>query len=226
MTQDKFREYRLFGRRLGSPLSPRQQCLFDELLPRVRVENSAVYRDTTQLTELFGGMFTRFHLEIGFGGAEHLIWQAQRARDVGFIGCEPFINGVVKLLTAIEEAKLENIRICDDDARDLLDRLPSSCLEKVYVLFPDPWPKKRHHKRRFINQKSLNQLARAMMPGAHLCFASDIADYITWTQSHIADNRHFELVDMEPVERPRTRYEQKAVKAARASTYLTFACIK
>lgn len=226
MKQDKFREYRLFGRRQGSPLSPRQQRLIDELLPQVGIENSAVYEDAGQLTELFGGKFTRFHLEIGFGGAEHLIWQAQNAPDVGFIGCEPFINGVVKLLNAIEEAKLENIRICDDDARDLLDRLPPSCVEKVYVLFPDPWPKKRHQKRRFINQKTLNQLARVMMPRAHLCFASDITDYITWTQDHIADNRHFELVDMEPMERPRTRYEEKAARAGRTSTYLTFACIK
>jgi len=226
MTQDKLREYRLFGRRQGSPLSPRQQRLIDELLPQVGIENSAVYKDAGQLAELFCGKFSRFHLEIGFGGAEHLIWQAQRAQDVGFIGCEPFINGVVKLLTAIEEAKLENIRICDDDARDLLDRLPESSLEKAYVLFPDPWPKKRHHKRRFINQKSLNQLARVMIPGAHLCFASDIADYITWTKGHIADNQYFELVDIEPMERPRTRYEEKAARAGRASTYLTIACIK
>ncbi len=226
MTRHQFREYRLFGRRLGSPLSPRQQRLIDELLPQVQIDNSAVYKDGGQLAELFCGMFTRFHLEIGFGGAEHLIWQAKRAKDVGFIGCEPFINGVVKLLSAIEEAKLDNIRICDDDARDLLDRLPDSCLEKVYVLFPDPWPKKRHHKRRFINQQTLNQLARVMKPRAHLCFASDIADYVGWTQDHIADNRHFELVDMEPGERPRTRYEEKAVRAGRSSTYLTIACIK
>ena len=226
MTQKKFRQYRLFGRRLGSSLSPRQQRLIDELLPQVQVDNSAVYKDTGQLTKLFGGTFTRFHLEIGFGGAEHLIWQAQQAPDVGFIGCEPFINGVVKLLTAIEEAKLDNIRICDDDARDLLDRLPESCLEKVYVLFPDPWPKKRHHKRRFINQQTLNQLARTMKPCAHLYFASDIADYITWTQGHIADNRYFELTETQAMERPQTRYEQKAARAGRTSTYLTFACIK
>lgn len=226
MMQDKFREYRLFGRRLGSPLSPRQQRLIDELLPQVHLDNSTVYRNVEQLAELFGGKFSRFHLEIGFGGAEHLIWQAQRAADVGFIGCEPFINGVVKLLTAIEEKKLENIRICDDDARDLLNRLPESCLEKVYVLFPDPWPKKRHHKRRFITQNSLNQLARVMVPGAHLCFASDITDYITWTKDHIADNQHFEIVDIETAERPQTRYEQKAARAGRGSTYLTIVCNK
>ncbi len=226
MTQDKYSEYRLFGRRQGSPLSPRQQRLIEEVLPQVQIHKSVVFKQTQQLADLFSGKFTRFHLEIGFGGAEHLIWQAQRASDVGFIGCEPFINGVVKLVTAIDELNLENIRVCDFDARDLLDVLPPSSLEKVYVLFPDPWPKKRHHKRRFITQKSLNQLARVMKPGAHLCFASDIPDYISWTKDHINQNRYFEIVDVGPLERPQTRYEQKAARAGRTSVDLTIACIK
>jgi len=226
MTQDKSREYRLFGRRQGSSLSPRQQRLLEQVLPQVQIPKSAVFKQARQLADLFSGKFTRFHLEIGFGGAEHLVWQAQRARDVGFIGCEPFINGVVKLLTAIEELNLENIRVCDFDARDLLDVLPALSLEKVYVLFPDPWPKKRHNKRRFITAKSLNQLARVMKPGAHLCFASDIEDYILWTKTHIAQHQHFEIIDVEPVERPQTRYEQKATRAGRTSVDLTIACIK
>jgi tRNA (guanine-N7-)-methyltransferase len=226
MTQNKSREYRLFGRRQGSPLSPRQQRLIEEVLPQVQIPKSAVFKHTRNLTDLFSGKFTRFHLEIGFGGAEHLIWQAQKTSDVGFIGCEPFINGVVKLLTAIEELNLENIRVCDSDARDLLDVLPTSSLDKVYVLFPDPWPKKRHNKRRFITSKSLKQLARVMKPGAHLCFASDISDYIGWTKDHIAQNEHFEIIDTGPVERPQTRYEQKATRAGRTSVDLTIARIK
>lgn len=226
MPRDKFNEYRLFGRRQGSPLSLRQQHLVDKLLPKVRVSEPAKPDEKLPVEHMFGGKYTRFHLEIGFGGAEHLIWQAQRAPHIGFIGCEPFVNGVVKLLTAIEELNLENIRLDDHDARDLLDRLPASCLEKVYVLFPDPWPKKRHHKRRFITQKSLNQLARTMLPGGHLCFASDIPDYVSWVKNHIDNNEHFESVDVEPVERPQTRYEMKAAKAGRNSVYLTFACIK
>jgi len=226
MTSDKFSEYRLFGRRQGSPLSPRQQRLIDELLPAVRIPKPMVFEEARQLSELFARQLTRFHLEIGFGGAEHLVWQAQRDPDTGFIGCEPFINGVVKLLTAIEELNLENIRVYDHDARDLLDVLPPSSLEKVYVLFPDPWPKKRHQKRRFINQKSLNQLARVMKPGARLCFASDIPDYISWTTDHITQNEKFEIIDVEPDERPQTRYEQKAVREGRSPVYLTIACIK
>lgn len=226
MTQDKFSEYRLYGRRQGSPLSARQQHLIDELLPQVRISKSAAFKETQHLADLFSGKYAGFHLEIGFGGAEHLVWQAQRARDTGFIGCEPFINGVVKLLTAIEELSLENIRIYDHDARDLLDSLPASCLEKVYVLFPDPWPKKRHRKRRFITQKTLNQLARVMIPGAHLCFASDIPDYVSWVKQHVSGNEHFKIVDAEPVERPQTRYQQKAARAGRASVYLTIACTK
>ncbi len=226
MTPDKFSEYRLFGRRQGSPLSPRQQRLIEEVLPRVRIPESAVFEEAKQLTALFSGQLTRFHLEIGFGGAEHLIWQAQRDLDTGFIGCEPFINGVVKALTAIEELNLENIRVYDHDARDFLDALPPSCMDKIYVLFPDPWPKKRHQKRRIINQKSLNQLARVIKPGARLSFASDIPDYISWTKDHIAQNDKFEMIDVEPVERPQTRYEQKAVRQGRVPVYLTFVCIK
>ncbi len=222
MTQDRFSDYRLFGRKQGSPLSPRQQHLIDELLPQVRVPETAGLK----LENMFAGKPTRFHLEIGFGGAEHLIWRAQRAPDIGFIGIEPFINGVVKLLTAIDELELENIRVHDNDARDLLDLLPVSCFEKIYVLFPDPWPKQRHRKRRIITQKSLNQLARVMIPGAHLCFASDIPDYISWVKEHIANNEFFEIIDVEPAERPQTRYEMKAAKAGRSSVYLTIACIK
>jgi len=173
------------------------------------------------LPDMFRDRFTHFHLEIGFGSAEHLVWQAQRAPHTGFIGCEPFINGVVKLLTAIEELNLKNIAVDDQDARDLLDRLAPACLEKVYILFPDPWPKPRHHKRRIITQKSLNQLARVMLPGARLYFASDIPGYIDWTKEHISTNRHFDIIDAGPVERPRTRYEQKAASAGRKSEYLT-----
>lgn len=226
MTQDKFDEYRLYGRRQGSPLSPRQQQLVEKLLPLVQISKCEDREKKLHPGEIFSDKFSRFHLEIGFGGAEHLVWQAQRAPDIGFIGCEPFINGVVKLLTSIEELKLDNIRVCDHDARDFLSHLPVSCIEKTYILFPDPWPKQRHRKRRFINQTTLNQLSRVMMPGAHLCFASDIPDYVTWVKAHIASSDCFEIIDVEPVEKPQTRYEQKAVREGRSSVYLTIACIK
>lgn len=226
MTQNKIHEYRLFGRRLGSPLSPRQQQLMAELLPQFRLPAPVDSQKELQLGDVFPDKFKRFQLEIGFGGAEHLVWQAQKSPGIGFIGCEPFINGVVKLLTAIAELKLVNVRIDDRDARDLLDGLPASSFEKIYVLFPDPWPKQRHKKRRIISQKFLDQLARVMIPGASLCFASDIPDYISWMHSHIADNKFFEIVDREPEERPKTRYEQKAERAGRTSVYLEIICTK
>ncbi len=213
---------RLYGRQHGPRLSARQQRLVDELLPRMRLQSVLDDGRDLPLSGLFDGNITRFHLEIGFGGGEHLIWQAIKAPEIGFIGCEPFVNGVAKLLSAIEEFNLKNIRIHDNDARDLLDWLPPGGLEKVYILFPDPWPKKRHHKRRIINQNTLNQLARVMKPGAHLCFASDIPDYVSWTKNHINDNSFFVPLDCEPAERPQTRYEKKAVAAGRTPVYLTF----
>lgn len=226
MTQDTFSDYRLFGRRQGAPLSPRQQRFVDELLPQVRLQIPVEPGQGLQLTDTFSDKFSQFHLEIGFGGAEHLIWQAQRAPETGFIGCEPFLNGVVKLLAAIDGLNLENIKVHDQDARDLLDMLPPSSLAKVYILFPDPWPKQRHRKRRIITQKFLDQLSRVMMPGAHLCFASDISDYIAWVENHIAVHKAFEIVEVEPIKRPQTRYEQKAAREGRLSVYLSIVCTK
>ena len=120
-------------------------------------------------------------LEIGFGDGGHLAWLAATNPHIGFIGCEPYVNGIAHLLETVEADGLENIRIHPADARDLLAVLPAQSIARVFILFPDPWPRKRHHKRRFISQENLDALARIMRPGGELCFASDSPDYCNWT---------------------------------------------
>jgi tRNA (guanine-N7-)-methyltransferase len=157
-------------------------------------------------------------LEIGFGGGEHLAAQAQRHPDVEIIGCEPFLNGVGSLLRHIEEQDLKNVSVLGDDARPLLDRLPDACLGRVYLLFPDPWPKARHHKRRFIQPETVAAFARVLKPGGRWRFATDWADYADWGLRHAQANPHFEWRAESPADWTRppadhvtTRYETKGL---------------
>lgn len=212
-------ELRSFGRRRGRKLSPRQQDLFDNLLPRLSIDLAA------PLATSAGGGQT--WLEIGFGGGEHLIWQAARHPDVTILGCEPFEDGVVKVLTAIEERKLGNIRLRADDVRPLLRALPPRSVDRVFVLFPDPWPKRKHVKRRLVSTPLLDLLARVMRPGAELRIATDIGDYartmlialmghaaFQWTAVRPGDWR------VRPDDWPATRYEQKALREGRRGYFL------
>ncbi len=176
-------------------------------------------------------------LEVGFGGGEHLVWQAQTHRDVGIIGAEPYISGVAKLLAKIappaREADgggaLPNIRIYMEDAHDIVAALPDRSLSRVFVLFPDPWPKTRHHKRRFIQTEILSELARVMTPGAELRFATDDTGYLIWALERLTAHPSFAwLADTaadwraRPPDWPQTRYEAKAIRQGRACTYLRF----
>jgi len=221
-------DFRSFGRRHGRKLSPRQQALLDVALPRVRLDlASPAPADLTGT--LFGEPIVDLWLEVGFGGAEHLVWQAERHPEVGLIGCEPFDEGVVKALGAIEARALGNIRIHADDARDVLHWLPPASIGRAFVLFPDPWPKRKHRKRRLVAAPLLALLARAMRPGAELRIATDIGDYARtmlvafagrpefhWQARTPADWRE------RPADWPETRYERKAIKAGRRCTYLRF----
>jgi tRNA (guanine-N7-)-methyltransferase len=155
-------------------------------------------------------------LEIGFGGGEHLIWQAQHHPNIGFIGAEPYVNGVVKLLSHLKAAQTSNIRIYTGDARDVLEALPDASIGRVFILFPDPWPKTRHHKRRFVRMKLLDTLARVMKTGAELRFASDDAGYVEWTLERLLAHRAFVWTatrasdwSTRPADWPPTRYEAK-----------------
>ncbi|MCR6644950.1 MAG: tRNA (guanosine(46)-N7)-methyltransferase TrmB [Terricaulis sp.] len=171
---DDHRPIRSFGRIKARALKPRQAGLMDTLLPHLSVpEEGAI--------EVSGPTV----LEIGFGGGEHLAAQAAAHPETRFIGVEPFMNGVGSCLRHIEEGGLTNVRLHMGDARDVVSRLPDGCLDLVYILFPDPWPKARHHKRRLIQPDFLGELARVMKPGAELRFATDWANYAAWTLEHV-----------------------------------------
>jgi tRNA (guanine-N7-)-methyltransferase len=164
-------------------------------------------------------------LEIGFGGGEHLAHQAALHPEVAFIGAEPFVNGVAKLLALIEEKRLDNIHIHDGDVRYLLEALPAACLSRIYLLYPDPWPKVRHHKRRLVNPDTLVQFHRILRPDGRFVFASDIPDYVAWTRDHIAEHGGWDMIsdsDEAPQDWVETRYEAKAMKAGRRPRYLAF----
>ncbi len=220
-------ELRSFGRRHGRKFSASQERLLAEDLPRVAIDlNTAA---PSQASGLFGAPVREVWLEIGFGGGEHLIWQAESHPDVGLIGCEPYLDGVVKVLAAVQSRKLDRIRLHADDARPLLRWLPESSISRAFVLFPDPWPKARHHKRRLISPAMVDALARVIRPGGQLRIATDIGDYARtallamvgspdfhWLAGSPADWR------VRPADWPQTRYEQKAAAAGRRCYYLRF----
>lgn len=233
---DDHPDLRSYGRRRGRKLSPRQDRLIAELLPRVALHLAApdfAAPDFSALAPALASLFDPpkrlLWLEIGFGGGEHLVWQAGRNPDIGLIGCEPFEEGVVKVLTAIEEQSLDNIRLYPDDARAVLRWLPEASLDRAFILFPDPWPKAKHRKRRLVNTATLSLLARALKPGAELRLGTDIGDYartmlialqatpaFRWTATCADDWR------LRPPDWPETRYEQKAIREGRKSSYLRF----
>lgn len=181
------------------------------------------------LPALFEGSFQRFRLEIGFGGGEHLASQALAEPDTGFIGCEAFVNGVAKMAAQIETQRLSNVRLDDGDASKLLPRLPDAAFERVDLLYPDPWPKRRQRKRRFVSPERLSEIARIIRPGGTFRFASDIDDYIAWTLM-IAEREprlKWRAERADDWRRPwdgwmRTRYEAKAIREGRVPTYLIF----
>ena len=215
-----------FGRRKGHAIKPRQAALFDTLLPRLALDLAKP--TPADLCALFAEAADVW-LEIGFGGAEHLIAQAQNNPHTGFIGSDGFINGVAKALAAVEEHKLTNIRLHHGDASELLDWLPAASLARIDLLYPDPWPKRRHWKRRFIQDDSLKRLARILKPGGELRFATDIADYAAYALMRVMRSPDFvwtaECADDWRKAWPDfsgTRYEAKAKREGRTPAYFTF----
>ncbi|WP_093183726.1 tRNA (guanine(46)-N(7))-methyltransferase TrmB [Pseudovibrio sp. Tun.PSC04-5.I4] len=216
-----------FGRRAGKPASPRQSQLLQDILPHMALDLKQ--SPPENLAELFPVPVKSVCLEIGFGGSEHLIHRARENPEIGFIGCEPFSSGIVKAVSSIEEYGIKNIRLYDDDAGKLLDWLPKASLDMAYQLYPDPWPKKKHWKRRFVNQINLSRIGRALKPECEYRFASDIDTYVDWTLSHCRKHPAFEwgaecATDWRtPWENwPGTRYERKAHREGRVGRYLTF----
>lgn len=226
---EEARRRTLHGRRRGKKLRAGQQSLLDTLLPRLEVALPAepiVTPDNEvaesaaklDLARLFGGALPPdgVWLEVGFGAGEHLVWQAEQHPNVGLIGCEPYINGVAKCLAHIERTGVSNVRLFTDDARFVMQALPPRSLSRAFVLFPDPWPKTRHHKRRFVQRSNLDVLARLMKQGAELRLATDDPSYLPWMVEHACRHDDFEWLAegpadwrARPADWPATRYEQK-----------------
>jgi tRNA (guanine-N7-)-methyltransferase len=203
---------RTYGRIKTRALKPRQAVLIEELLPRLGVPDGPF--DPRALMPVAAEVW----LEIGFGGGEHLAAQAARRPDVLMIGVEPFLNGVASALRHIDDGKLANVRIVQGDARDIVGRLPDSSLDRIFILFPDPWPKTRHHKRRLIQPDFIADLARASRPGARLGFATDWRDYAAWTLERMVASPDWAWTAQDPsdwrappADHVTTRYEQKAL---------------
>ncbi len=216
-----------FGRRKGKALRQGQSRLIESLLPQLALDLTQPAPGT--LSDLFPVPVDRTRLEIGFGGAEHLIAQAQANPGCGFIGVEPFLNGMAKALAAIEGNNLRNIRLHHGDATPLLAWLPAASLARVDLLYPDPWPKKRHWKRRFVQDRSVDAIARLLQRGGIFRFASDIPDYVAWTLVRQLRSSEFEWTAQRAddwrnpwPDFQRTRYEAKAVREGRTPCYLEF----
>jgi tRNA (guanine-N7-)-methyltransferase len=205
-----------------------QRQLKEDLLPHLAfaVPDSGTLDPFT----LFPTRPSAVWLEIGFGAGEHLAWQAEQHPTIGFIGCEVFENGVVRLLGEIERRNLANVRIFADDAQFLLEALPAASIGRVFILFPDPWPKARHHKRRLIARPTLDRLATIMTRETELRLATDDPDYLRWMLAHLTDHPDFVWLARRPAdwrERPPdwppTRYEAQARTAGRTPGFLRFA---
>ncbi len=208
-------------------MSARRHRLLADVLPKFEISRDLISKPPLDARVLFTPRPTEIWLEIGFGKGEHLAAQAKTHPKIGFIGCEPFINGVAGLVTKIHEEDLKNIRIYPDDARPLIDALPDGSIGRVFLLHPDPWPKARHAKRRFVSTSNLDRLSRVMSPGAELRIGTDHPGYMAWTMTVMQGRDDFiwtaEKANdwrLPPAGWPETRYAAKA-KAAKP-VYLSF----
>jgi tRNA (guanine-N7-)-methyltransferase len=217
----------IYGRRQGPKLRPARRRLLEERLPVVGFTLEP--GRPLDPAALFPGRPEAVWLEIGFGGGEHLAAQAEAHPVVGFLGVEPFLNGVARLLDAVETRPLQNVRVLVDDARLLLAALPDATIERAFVLFPDPWPKARHKKRRIVNPRTVADLARVIRPGGELRLATDDPDYARWMLAAVQGEKRFAWLAERaadwrgrPADSPPTRYEEKALAAGRLPVFLHF----
>jgi len=242
LQRDTLHRQVVFGRRQGHKLRPQRQALVRDLLPQIEINLGSQGRSEGSATppepkpyeaidprSLFAKGTKEIWLEIGFGAGEHLAWQAARHPDIGFIGCEPFLNGVSALLDSIARKNLSNVRIFPDDARLLMARLSSGRIDRLSVLFPDPWPKSRHQKRRIMSVKNIASFADIMADGSEFRFASDHAEYGCWTLLKMLAEPQFRWLAegpddwrKRPEDWPETRYELKAREADRTPLFLRY----
>jgi tRNA (guanine-N7-)-methyltransferase len=216
-----------FGRRKGHRLRAHQAELIEHLLPRLAIDTASPA--PADVADLFEPHVERLRLEIGFGGGEHLLAEASQFATVGFIGCEPYVNGMAKILARIEASDVRNIRLFAGDAAELLAWLPMQSLSRIDLIHPDPWPKRRHWKRRFVQDATIAAMARVLRSGGEFRFVTDIDDYAAWTLWHLLRSPEFEWI-AERADDWRlpwpgftvTRYGQKAEREGRKATYLRF----
>jgi tRNA (guanine-N7-)-methyltransferase len=218
---------RVYGRRRGRPLREGRRRAKAALLPRLAI--ALPERGPLDPFTLFPTRPTAIWLEIGFGGGEHLAEQAVQHPEIGFVGCEVFENGIARLVGEIAQRGLANVRVFTDDARLLLEVLPPGSIGRIFILFPDPWPKARHHKRRLVAQPTLDRLADIMCDGAELRLATDDPGYLAWMLEHTTRHPDFHWLARRPrdwrerqANWPSTRYEEKAVAAGRTPAFLRF----
>jgi len=216
-----------FGRRKGHRLRAHQADLIDHLLPKLALNVTAPLSSAP--TGLFDPKATELRLEIGFGGGEHLAAEARAFPATGFIGCEPYVNGMAKILAQIEAHDISNIRLFAGDAAELLAWLPPQSLTRIDLIHPDPWPKRRHWKRRFVQDATIAAMARVLGSGGEFRFVSDIDDYCAWTLWHLLRSPDFvwtaERADdwrLPWAGYTMTRYGQKATREGRVANYLRF----
>ena len=202
----------LYGRRKGPKLSAHQQRLRETLLPRLILHIQKDRDPRTYFDKPIGEVW----LEVGYGGGEHLLWQAAAHGDMGMIGAEPYLSGTAKLLSKLDADQPANIRLYEDDARDIIEALPQASIGRFFILFPDPWPKTRHHKRRFIQSATLDRIARILKPGSELRFASDDRAYLAYALERLMAHWGFAWTaksssdwKSRPADWPPTRYERK-----------------
>jgi tRNA (guanine-N7-)-methyltransferase len=216
-----------FGRRKGHKLRTHQADLVAHLLPKLALDISGP--QPARLAELFGASVDAVRLEIGFGGGEHLIAEARAFPNIAFIGCEPYVNGMAKILSLIETNDVRNIRLFAGDAAELLAWVPENSLVRIDLIHPDPWPKRRHWKRRFVQDTTIAAMARALKSGGEFRFVSDIADYCAWTLSHFMRAPSFAWTAERASDwrapwpdYTMTRYGRKAEREGRTAAYLIF----
>ena len=224
MKENILKPLRTYGRSKGKPLSPNQKLLMKKEYPKIDI-SKLVIEAKNPLNNIKGEVW----LEIGFGSAEHILWQAKNNPDVTIIGVEPFLNGVAKAVKGVVDRGLRNILLYRGDARDVINLLPDNSLNRVFILFPDPWQKKRHNKRRLINEKLLSDLYRVIEQEGTFRFGSDITDYVDWVLTRIKSHDGFEWRVSERkdwMERssdwPETRYLAKALEEGRQGHFFDF----
>jgi len=225
--RDRPEHDKLHGRRRGHKLRANQQRVLDEMLPAYKLSFDELVAKGP--TGVFRAPVKSLWLEIGFGGGEHLVAQAAAHPDVGLIGCEVFENGIVTMLAHAERTPVPNLRVMTEDGRRVLDLLPAASLERVFILFPDPWRKVRHHKRRLVSTETLDRVAELMVDGGELRLGTDHIDYLRWMLERSVRHPAFEWLARgpsdwleRPADWPQTRYEAKAIRQGRVPHFLRF----